>query len=131
MNFLLVIILTLANFLKHKKVIASVLTLLAALKLNVNSSKTQCMFVTNQRTRLPETIAIDDIRIEIKDRVKVSRVTLDNKLSFSSFINSTWAKSYYHLRKITSIRTFLSFDLTKLSVDLIIVTHCNMVLWTA
>ena len=36
---------TFANFLKHKKIIASVLKLLAALKLNVNSSKTQYMFV--------------------------------------------------------------------------------------
>ena len=54
--------------------------LFAALKLKVNISKTQCMFVTNQRTRLPETITIDGIRIEIKDRVKVLRVTLDNEL---------------------------------------------------
>ena len=54
---------TFANFLKHKKTIASVLKLLAALKLKVNSSKTQCMFVTNQRTRLPETITIDGISV--------------------------------------------------------------------
>ena len=40
-----------ANFLKHKKIIASVLKLLASLKLKANSSKTQC---TNQRIRLPD-----------------------------------------------------------------------------
>ena len=50
--------------------------LLPALKLKVNSSKTQCMIVTNQRSRLPETITIDGIRIEIKDIVKVLGVTL-------------------------------------------------------
>ena len=66
---------TFANFLKHKKKIASVLELVAALKLNVKSSKIQCMFVRNQRTRLPETITIDGIRIEIKDSVKILGVT--------------------------------------------------------
>ena len=62
------------------------------------------MFVTNQRVRRTETIAIDGIRIEIKDRVKVLEVTLDNKSSFSSLVNSTCAKSSYHLRRITSIQ---------------------------
>ena len=122
---------TFATFLKHKKTIASVLKLLAALKLIVNSSKTQCMFVTSQRTRLPETITIDGIRIEIKDRVEVLGVTLDNKLSFSSFINSTCAKSYYHLRMITSIRKILSFDLTKLLILTFVIRrldYCNSLL---
>ena len=123
-----------ANFLKHKKIIASVLKLLAALKLKVNSSKTQCMFVTNQRTRLPETITIDGIRIEIKDSVKVLGVTLDNKLRFSSFVNSTCAKSYYHLRRITSIRKYLSFELTKLLILTFVIgrlDYCNSLLYGA
>ena len=55
---------TFASYLRPKKIIASVLKLLAALKLKVHSSKTQCMFVTNQRTRLPEKITIDGVRIE-------------------------------------------------------------------
>ena len=84
---------TFANFLKHKKIIASFLKLLVAFKLTVNSSKTQCMFVTNQRTRLPETITINGMGIEIKNSVNVLGVTLDNKLGFSSFVNSTCAKS--------------------------------------
>ena len=71
---------TFANFRKHKKIIASVLKLLVALKFKVNSSKTHCMFVTIQRTCLPETITIDGIRTEIKDNVKVLGITLDNKL---------------------------------------------------
>ena len=79
---------TFANILEHKKIIGSVLILLAALKLKVNKSKTQCMFVTNQRTRLPETITIDGIRIEIIDSVKVLGVLLDIKLGFASFMNS-------------------------------------------
>ena len=125
---------TFANFLKHNKIIASVLKLIAALKLKVNSSKTQCKFVTNQKTRLPETITIDGIRIEIKDRVKVLGVTLDKKLSFSSFINSTCAKSYYHLRKIRSIRNFLSFDVTKLLILTFVISrldYCNSLLYGA
>ena len=123
-----------ANFLKHKKIIASVLKLLAALKLKVNSSKTQCMFVTNQRTRLPETFTIGGIRIEIKHRVKVLRVTLDKKLSFSSFINGTCSKSCYHLRRITSIRKFLSFDLTKLLILTLVISsldYCKSLLYGA
>ena len=115
---------TFANFLKYKKIIASVLKVLAALKLKVNCSKTQCMFVTNPRTRLPETITIDGIRSEIKDRVKVLGVTLDNKLSFSSFINSPCAESYYHLRRITS-QNFLSFDLTKISILFFVISRLD------
>ena len=46
------------------------------------------MFVTNQRTRLRETITIDGIRIDVKDSFKVLGVTLENNLGFSSFINS-------------------------------------------
>ena len=45
---------TFASFLNHRKIIASVLKLLTASKIKINSSNTQCMFVTNQRTRLPE-----------------------------------------------------------------------------
>ena len=124
---------TFANFLKHKKINASVLILLAGLKLKGNSSKTQCMFVTNQRFRFPETITIDRIRIEIKNSVKVLGVILDNKLCFSSFINSTGAKSYYHLRRITSIRKYLSFDLTKFLILTFVISrldYCNsLVVW--
>ena len=112
----------------------TLLKVLAALKLKVNSSETQCMFVTNQRTRLPETITIDGIRIEIKDSVKVLGVTLDNKLRFSSFVNSTCAKSYYHLRRITSIRKYLSFDLTKLLILTFVISrldYCNSLLYGA
>ena len=115
-------------------IIASILKLLPALKSKVNSSKTQCMFVTNQRTRLPETITIDGIRIEIKDSVKVLGVTLDNKLRFSSFVNSTGAKSYYHLRRITSIRKYLSFDPTKLLILFFVISkldYCNSLLYGA
>ena len=125
---------TFAYFLKHKKIITSVLKLLAALKLKVNSSKTQCMFVTNQRTRVPETITHDGIRIEIKDRVKNLGATLDNKLSFSSFINSTSAKFYYHLRRITSIRKCLPFDLTKILILTFVISRldfCNSLLYGA
>ena len=125
---------TSAIFLKHKKIIASVLKLLAALKLKVNSSKTQCMFVTNQITCLPDTITIDGIRIEIKDSVKVFGDTLDNKLGFSSFINGTCVKSYYHLRRITSIRKYLSFDLTKLLILTFVISrpdYCNSLLYGA
>ena len=57
------------------------------------------MFAAHRRTRLPETITIDGIRIEIKDRVKVLGVTLDIKLGFSSFISSTCAKSYVSPQK--------------------------------
>ena len=92
------------------------------------------MFATNQKTRLPETITIDGIRIEIKDGVKVLGVTLDNKLGFSSFINSTCAKSYYHLRRITSIRKVLSFDLTKFLILTFVISrldYCNSLLYGA
>ena len=74
----------------------------------------------------------DGIRIEIKDSVKVLGVTLDNKLGFSSFDNSTRAKSYYHLRRITSIRKYLSFDLTKLLILTFVISrleYCNSLLY--
>ena len=92
------------------------------------------MFVTIERPRLPQTITIDGISMEVKDRVNVLIVTLDNKLGFSSFTNSTCAKSYYHLRRITSIRKFLSFDLRKLLILALIISrldYCNSLLYGA
>ena len=83
------------------------------------------MFVTNQRTRLSEAITIEGIRIEIKDSVRVLGVTLDNKLGFSSFINSSCAKSYYHLRRITSIGKYLSFHLTKLLILTFVISRLD------
>ena len=60
--------------------------------------------------------------------------TLDNKLRFSSFVNSTCAKSYYHLRRITSVQKYLSFDLTKLLILTFVITrldYCNSLLYGA
>ena len=122
---------TFANFPKHTKNIASVFKLLAAWKSKVNSWKTQYIFVTNQRTRLPDKFTIDGIKIEIKNSVKVLGVSLDITLGFSFFVNSTCAKSYYHLRRITSIRKCLFFDLTKLLLLTFVISrldYCNSLL---
>ena len=92
------------------------------------------MFVTNQRTCLPEIITIVGLRIEIEDSVKVLGVTLDIKLGFSSFVNSTCAKSYCHFKRITSIRNYLSFDLTKLLILTFVISRldfCNSLLYGA
>ena len=70
-------------------------------------------------------------RIEIKDSVKVLGVTLNKKLRFSSFVTSTYAKTYYHLRKITSSRKYLSFDLTKFLILTFVISrldYCNSLL---
>ena len=116
---------TLANFLNHRKIIASVLKLLTASKLRINSSNTQCMFITNQRNHLPERITIDGIKIEMKGEVKVLGDNLDIMWPFSSFINNNCSKSYYHLRMITSIRNFLSFDLTMLLILTFVASRPN------
>ena len=73
---------------------------------------------------------------ELRSKIvfKVLGVTLDNKLGFSSFVNSTCAKSYYHLRRITSIQKYLSFDLTKLLIHTFVISrldYCNSLLYGA
>ena len=68
--------------------------------------------------------------VEKRIRYKI----LDKKLGFSSFINSTCAKSFYHLRRITSIRKYLSFDLTKLLILTFVISrldYCNSLLYGA
>ena len=83
------------------------------------------MEVTKQSTRLPETITIDGIKIEIKDKVKVLGGTLENKFSFPSFINSTCANYKYNFRRITSSQKVLSFDLTKSLILTFVITRLD------
>ena len=73
-------------------------------------------------------------RLHDDQRVKVLMVTLDNKLGFSSFAKSTCAKCYYQLRRITSIRKFLSIDLRKVLILTFIISrldYCNSLLYGA
>ena len=77
-------------------------------------------------------ITIDGTRIE--KQVEVLGFILDNKLCFSPRNNSACAKSYRLLRKIASIKTFLSFNLKNFQLPLlqtITLDHCNTYLHVA
>ena len=69
--------------------------------------------------------------VTLSDSLRNLGVTLDNTLSMQKFINQTAQSCYYQLRRINSVRKFLSVDTTaKLVTSLILsrLDYCNALL---
>ena len=56
----------------------------ASNRIDINWSKSYCMFSTNRRIKLPTTIVLSANNIQVVDTFKLLGVTLDNKLNFRS-----------------------------------------------
>lgn len=57
-------------------------------KLDINWTKTHCMFVTNKRVDLPYEVSINNNTITVVNEFKLLGVTLDNKLTFNKHISN-------------------------------------------
>ena len=57
-------------------------------RLDINWKKTFAMFITNKRVTLPSTVTLNGISIDVVTNFKLLGVTIDNKLSFSSYVSS-------------------------------------------
>ena len=69
------------------------------------------------------TLQLDDTTVPISDSVKSLGVLLDSTLSMENFISQTSKSCYYQLRRISSVRKYLSTEATvKLVTSLILST---------
>ena len=105
------------------------------LKLN---DKTELMLVTSKRTKhlhsLPTSITIGNAQIPFKKSVKNLGFTLDCHLTMNAHVSNIARTCYFELRRLASIRRFLTSTATATLVstlfcqELTTVTHCCLVL---
>ena len=103
-------------------------------KLQRNGDKTEAMLIgTKQKlsSLSVSSLQLDETSITLSDSVKNLGVTLDSTLSMQNYIRQTAQSCYYQLRRISSVRKFLSTDTTaKLVTSLILsrLDYCNALL---
>ena len=117
-----------ANLLLLERVIGKILIALSSLKLNVNYSKTQCLFVKNLRVPFPENLVLDGYNIKVKDSIKLVSVVLNSTLSFCKFIYVVCASCHYQWKRISSFRKQVSLETTKLLILTFVIRrldYCN------
>jgi len=104
-------------------------------KLKLNGDKTEAILVGTQYklAQLPPSLhlQLDSTSIPLTNPVKNLGVTLDNTLSMQNFIHQTVRSCYFHLRRISLIRKYLSTDTTSKLVSSFILSridYCNSLL---
>ena len=106
--------------------------------LELNDNKTKLMFVTSKRTRhlhtLPTSITIGNAQIPFKQSVKNLGLTFDCHPIMNAHASNIARTCYFELRRLASIRRFLTSTATATLVsaffcqELITVAHCCLVL---
>ena len=106
--------------------------------LKLNDSKTELMLVTSKRSKhlhnLPTSITIGNAQIPFKQSVKNLGFTLDCHLTMNAHVSNIARTCYFELRRLASIRRFLTSTATATLVsalfcqELTTVTHCCLVL---
>ena len=84
--------------------------------LKLNDSKTELMLFTSKISKhlhnLPTSITISNAQIPFKQSVKNYGFTLDCHLSMNAHVSNIVRKCYFELRRLTSIRRFLTSTAT-------------------
>ena len=84
--------------------------------LKLNDNKTELMLVTSKKTKhlhsLPTSITIGNAQIPFKQSVKNSGFTLDCHLTMNAHVSNIARKCYFELRRLASIRRFLTSTAT-------------------
>jgi hypothetical protein len=57
-------------------------------RMDINWSKTYCMFVSNKRVTFPPTVLIDNIQVNVVDQFTLLGVTVDHKLNFNKHVSN-------------------------------------------
>ena len=118
-----------------ERCISGVTSWMIANKLSLNAEKTEAVLISSPRksvsTTLPQDIHVDGARIEFTSSVKSLGVTLDNTLSMSTHVLNVCRAAYMELRRIASIRHFLSTEAAKTLVCSLVLSrldYCNCLL---
>ena len=105
----------------------------------LNDNKTELMLVTSKRTKhlhnLPTSITIGNAQIPFKQSVKNLGFTLDCHLAMNAHVSDIARTLYFELRRLASIRRFLTSTATAtlylllLCQELTTVAHCSLVIF--
>ena len=104
--------------------------------LKLNDSKTELMLVTSKRSKhlhnLPTSITIGNAQIPLKQSVKNLGFTLDCHLTMNEHVSNIARTCYYELRRLASIRRFLTSTATATLVSAFVLSridYCNSLLF--
>ena len=116
--------------------IGDVKALATANMLKLNDSKTELMLVTSKRSKhlhnLPTSITIGNSQIPFKQSVKNLCFTLDCHLTMNAHISNIARTCYFELRRLASIRRFLTSTATATLVSAFVLSridYCNSLLF--
>ena len=103
--------------------------------LKLNDNKTELMLVTSKRTKhlhsLPTSITIGNAQIPFNKSVKNFDFTLDCHLTMNAHVSNIARTCYFELRRLASIRRFLTSTATATLVSAFILSridYCNSLL---
>ena len=97
--------------------------------LKLNGNKTELMLVTSKRTKhlhsLPASITIGNAQIPFKMSVKKLGFTLDCHLTMNAHISNIARTCYFELRRLASIRRFLTCTATATLVSALVLSRLD------
>ena len=106
--------------------------------LKLNDNKTELMLVTSKRTKhlhnLPTSITIGNAQIPFKQSVKNFGLTLDCHLTMNAHVTNIARTCYFELRRLASIRRFLSSTATATLVSAFVLSsidYCSSLLFSS
>ena len=104
--------------------------------LKFNDNKTELIIVTSKRTKhlhnLPTSIIIGNAQIPFKKSVKNLGFALDCHLTINAHVSNIARTCYFELRRLTSIRRFLTSTATAALVSAFVLSridYCNSLLF--
>ena len=109
--------------------ISDVKGLATANMLKLNDNKTDLMLVTSKRTKYlhnqPTSITIGNAQIPFKQSVKNWGSTLDCHLTINAHVSNIARTSYFELRRLASIRRFLTSAATATLVSAFVLSRVD------
>ncbi|WP_294046750.1 hypothetical protein, partial [Thiolapillus sp.] len=104
-------------------------------KLQLNPDKTEMILITSKHNQkslsLPFSVDLNGTSIHLSSTVRNLGVTLDQNLSFQQHVSRTCQICYFELRRINSIRHYLSQDALKTLISAFVLSridYCNSLL---
>ena len=120
--------------LKIQNSISDVNSWMESNKLSLNASKTEAMLITSpfySYESLPTSISVNDSSIKFSESLSSLGLTIDSHLSMHAYVLTVCRLAYFELRRISSIRHFLSISATKTLVCSFVLSrldYCNSLL---